>query len=942
MNLVSQVCAQCGFESPRSFRACAACGVALGSARATGRRYLAGQTGDSTLVSPIPEETPSDVTVDGDSAPPPPGPEDLEPPLVGQTEASDAIHAALSTALEQGKPTLVALEGESGSGRTRILFHAAELAARVAPNIRIQAGICRDGDAVNAPVSRILLERFGVTPSSSPAVVRAQIAMFVAEALQSSDALAIGETSHLLGHFAGVQFPDSPFLMGLEDKPEELRKREEAALRRLYEGDARQRPVLVLIDNAHYADDDAWSWIGVLLSCDAPITVVVTGDVGIAAHASKLSPPGGLVVGPIAPLSETDVASMLHIILPTLVDAPEPLVAALTHRSRGNPSALRELIFALVEAKLFVKTDEGLEVDMSKLESGALPVTIEDAIKARLARLDDLERASLDRASVMGLSANDRAILAMMRSERPRAAGAETDPLAIWADDDDEAALDGALARLEEKGFFVRIEQPELPAVREYRFVHGETHHFVYRAQTEEQRTSRHAIIAHWITANVEMTREGVPALAAPHLEKAKLAARAGRAYLEAARDEITRMRTQSAMRFIEKALELLEKDDLARRIDALHQLGSVLTTIGKYDESIRAFAEMLEMSHKLGARGKGGAALNRIARVHRMRGEDARARDVLVRALDLFREGGDLRGVASSLDDLAQVERLRGDLEAAQHAADEALALRRAHGDRRGEAVSLTTVCGIALSRGNLAAAETAARDALAIREEINDRAGITASLNALGALASERGDLDRAESCWKQALTEARKMGDRRTQSFLLNNIGEALTKANVRLAEARAVLEAAQDLSLELSDKRMIAEVARNLGLCLLKAGDDKAEATLLSALDLAQGYGGKEIVAEAHHAIGTLRARTLFDATGAIDRRAEEAFLTAIDAFRELGNEKEAGRTLAELGTHMIERGDTESAKERLREARAIMRHIGLPDIERVDEVLRALG
>ena len=380
----------------------------------------------------------------------------------------------------------------------------------------------------------------------------------------------------------------------------------------------------------------------------------------------------------------------------------------------------------------------------------------------------------------------------------------------------------------------------------------------------------------------------------------------------------------------------------LARRIDALHQLGSVLTTTGKYDESIKAFSEMLELSHKLGARGKGGAALNRIARVHRMRGEEARAREVLVRALALFREGADLRGVASSLDDLAQVERLRGDIDAAQHAADEALAIRRAHGDKRGEAVSLTTITAIALSRGNLAAAEQAAQAALAIREEINDRAGITSSLNVLGALASERGDLERAEAFWKQALTEARKMADRRTQSFLLNNLGEALTTANVRLAEARSVLEAARDLAHELGDRRMIAEVERNLGLSLLKANDDKAEATLLRALELGKEYGGKEIIAEAHHAIGTLRARTLFDATGAVDRRAEEAFLTAIDAFRELGNEKEAARTLAELGMHMLERGDTEGAKERLRESRAIMRKIGLPDIERVDDILRSLG
>jgi tetratricopeptide (TPR) repeat protein len=938
MNLVSQVCSQCGFENPRAFRACAACGSALGAARKTGRSYLDGQTGDQTIVSPVPGADAPHETHDSQPAPPH---EDIEPPLVGQADVSSAIHEAFTASLERGLPTLVVLEGGSGSGRSRLLFHAAELAARIAPNVRVHLGACRDGDATNAPFSRVLLERFGVTPASSPQIVRGQIAMFVADALQSADAIGVGETSHLLGHFAGVPFPDSPFLIGLDDKPAELRRRQEAALKRLFEGDARQRPTLLLLDNMHFAENDAWLHLGVVLSAEAPITVVLTGDPGIAERAQKLAAAGGIVVGPIAPLSEGDVGSMLHILLPTLTEAPEPLVAALTHRSRGNPSALRELVFALVEAKLFTKTDDGLVVDMSKLEGGSLPVNIEDAIRARLMRLDDLERATIDRAAICGDVAHDRAILAMMRSERPAPAASE-DALALWPDDDDEAALEHALLRLEEKGFLLRLEQTEVPGSHEYRFVHGETRHFVYRQLSDKVRVQRHATVAHWITTTIEIHRDGVPAMTAPHLEKALLGPRAGRAYLEAAKDEHQKMHTQSAMRFVEKALELLDVDDITRRIDALHLLGSLLSTLGRYEESMREFSEMLEMSYRLGARGKGGAALNRIARVHRMRGEDERARIVLVRALGLFRGAFDLRGVAATLDDLAQVERLRGDLEAATNAANEALAIRRNHGDQRGEAVSLTTLAGIEFSRGNLDAAEKAARASLKIREEIGDRAGMTTSLNHLGALASERGDLDTAETCWRQALQEARKMADRRTQSFVLNNLGEALVRANVRIPEAREVLSDARQLAHDLGDKRVIAEVERNLGLALLKLDDDDAEATVVRALALAEEYGGKEVVAQAHHAIGTLRSRTLFDQTGAVDRRAEDAYLVAIDAFRELGNEKECARTLAELGLHVLERGDTEGAKERMREARSIMRKIGLPDIEKVDETLRSLG
>ncbi|AKF06412.1 tetratricopeptide repeat protein [Sandaracinus amylolyticus] len=940
MNLATQVCGHCGFENPRAFRACAGCGQALGAApRPNGRGYLGGH-GERTIVGVGGPSIDTRTTDVGDSTPPPVHVEESEPSLVGQHDASGAIRTGIETSFRRGVPTLVALEGGAGSGRTRLLFHAAELAARISPEVRVMYGLCREGDGPNAPISRMILERFGVTPSSSPSAVRGQMATIVAETLRSTDAITVSETAHLLGHVSGVPFPDSPFLMPLEDRPEELRRRAREAFARFVEGDAKQRPILVLLDNVHLAENDAWDLLQVMLSVDAPIAAVIAGEPPVGDRAAQLRAAGGVVSGPIAPLAESEIGSLLHVFLPTLRHAGEPVVAALAFRSRGNPGALRELVFALLEAGFFKRTDAGLVADVAQLEGGGLPVTIEDAIEARLARLDDLERATLDRAAVVGEVASDRAVLAQMRSER-RPPGNRANPATLWPDDEDEVALATALLRLEEKGFLERLEETELAGGHEYRFVHSETRHFVYRAQPAELLARRHATVAHWITVTLELQRDGVAAMAAPHLEKAGMASRAGRAYLEAAKDELATMHTQSALRHVEKALELIPADEISRRIDALHVLGSLLTTLGRYDEATSAFAEMLEVSWRVGARGKGGAALNRIARVHRMRGEEEQARALLIRALELFRAAEDLRGVASTLDDLAQVERLRGDLEGALNAATEALAIRRGHGDARGEAVSLTTLGLIEHARGNLDLAEQSFRAALEIRESIGDRAGVMQSFNTLGIVAFERGDADRAEAAWRAALQEGRKMADRRTQTFVLNNLGEALGKAG-RVDEAQASLEEARALAHELGDRRAMAEIERNLGLVALRRGDERAESILQRALAMAEEYGAKEAIALAHRAVGQLRAETIFDATGQIDRRAEESFLVAIDLFRDIGNEKDAARALSDLGQHLVERGDLDSAKERLREARAIMRRIGLAELERVERTLLELG
>jgi tetratricopeptide (TPR) repeat protein len=881
-----------------------------------------------------------EMDVDAMPSQPAPPPEDVEPPTVGQDEASSAIRAGIETAFTQNKPTLVTLEGGPGSGRTRLLFHAAELAARMYPNARVLYGICRAGDAPNAPFSRILLERFGVTPSSSPTAVRGLIATIVAETIQSTDAILVGETSHLVGHLAGIPFPDSPFLAGLEDRPDELRARSIAALKRFFEGDAKQRPVLVLLDNMHLAEEDAWDVLTALLQVDAGVSFVLAGSAPLGDRASRLVAPGGTALGPIAPLSEADVGSMLHILLPTLTEAPEPIVAALTHRSRGNPAALRELVFALVEAGLFRAGPLGIVPDLAKLESGALPVTIEDAIRARLSRLDDLERATLDRAAVVGEVVWDRAVLAMMRSERNEP-GDLADPGSLWPDDDDEIALAHAFSRLVEKGFVELSTSAELADAREFRFVHSQSREYVYKQLSEETCAKRHSEIADWLTTTVERTREGVAAMTAPHLEKAGQARRAGRAYLQAAKDEQGRMHTQSALRFIERALELIPADDLARRVEALHVSGSLLTTMGRYDDAMKAFAGMLRLSWRVGARGRGGAALNRIARIHRMRGENELAEAFLTRSLVLFRHANDVRGVASSLDDLAQLERLRGNLERAHVSAQEALDIRRSNGDARGEAVSLSTVGMIQHSRGNLDAAEEAFREALKIRETIGDRSGTMQSLNAMGAVLFERGDREAAEQAWHAALQEAQQMADRRYQAMVLSNLGESLGLRG-RPNEAKPFLLEARKLAAMIEDRMSMCEIERNLGLIALALDEDDAAEILDRALTMARAFAGKEVLAQAYAAAARGRARTLFDETGSVDRRAEEAYLTAIDLYRSLGNEREAARVVAELGRHFIERGDTEGAKERLREARAILRRLGAPDADRVEQTLLDLG
>jgi tetratricopeptide (TPR) repeat protein len=931
-------CGECGFENPRGWVSCARCGQLLGPALGTRTATGTGDT-DTTRKSPFP----SDV--------PPPGPEDDHTkvfrspewstdarPLIGQSDAIEILRRGITTAFGRKRPTLVAVTGARGSGRTRLLQRASELAAKNYVDVRVVYAACRArGEGPYAPFSRLLLERFGITPASSPMSVRGQMATTVSEVLGTTDATDVAEATHLLGHIAGVPFPDSPFLASLEHDPLELHRRAGVVLRRFLEGDAKDRPLLVLLDDIDLAEPDAIAVLEVLLGAQAPVAFIASGQEAFAETVTRFA---DAELAKIQPLTEAEVSELAIALIPGLIDTPEPFVSALTHRSRGNAGALKELIQALQERQLFRATATGWQVDLEKLERGDLPLTMADAIRARLSVLEPFELLVMQHASVVGEMFWDGALLAIQRSERERS-HVDADPIRLWTEDRDEIRLTEALTRLEQKRFVVRIAESTVPGLHELTFQFAGARAVIYNDLPEGVRTSRHGIVARWMTMAPGLPPEGLAAALASHLERAGHKTRAGRAYLDAASDERRRMRTTMALRYVERALPLVSHgEDIATRIDALHEHGSLLTTLGRYDEAHESFKEIVVLAWRLGARGTGGAALNRIARIHRQRGEHLRALDHLKCALLLFRAADDQRGVASTYDDLAQVHRMLGNLEPSSVAAREALEIRTTIKDKRGQGVSLNTIGYIELDRANFEAAQTSFDAALAIRDAIGDHEGAVQTRIGLGKLAYHQGRIEAAIRNYKTALDGAREQDNQRFQSYLLNHLGEAYL-ADGRADEAQAMLLDARRLAFGMRDQRALAEIQRNLGLVALHRGDPRAKEQLDAALALAREYGTREAIALAHRSIARLHARTLFDQGSDAPNQAEQSFRESVRVFQECGNLHEVARTLAELGYHLIERGAAARAREALTQAYLTMKRLNLPELARVADTLAQL-
>ncbi len=882
---VDVLCGKCGFANSRSFRGCVRCGASLSD-------------------------------------------DELELPWVGAPELRSALTEAVSDVHDIRESRLLYLDAKYGGGKSRTLTFLAELwANKFGDDARILCATAREGDDRFAPFPRLLLERFGVAPSQSPNAVRAQILSSLSEALAGQSASIVTEAAHVLGHLAGIPFPASPVLEPLLKNPELLRERTRRALSMLLESWLEKTPLLVLFDGLNGSHLDTLQVLRELTDGKHAVLIAVASESDL--HTLRAPHPRVRRV-PLLAWSENEVRQAADAMLARGIAGeglgglvlPDSFVLALTHRSGGHPAAVRELMFAMVESGAF-RQIESLDLEGSG-NTLAMPLTVEDAFRARLARLGVHERNALERAAVLGTTIWDRAILAMERSETRSAEAFNENQ---WPSSRDEEVLDQTLSSLLARGLLELLPDLSSELLTANRFTNVEFREFLYAQTADDKKRARHAVVAHWITVIFEIRGEGIASMTAPHFEKAGMSRRAARAYLEAAREDQQVGNTEAAGRHVDKAIELLPSDEVARKLDALHLRGAVSVTQGDLEKGLLSFSAMLGLAYSLDARSKGAAALNRIARIYRTQGDDRKAQGVFLRALELFRDCSDLRGVASCLDDLAQVARHRGDLIEAVRHAKEALTIREGLHDPRAEAVSFQTLGAIELTRGDVVSARAHLDRALVLREESGDLSGSAETLNTLGSLAVTVGDVVNADVYFKRALVLAHKSSDLRMLVFLNNNLGE-LEIARRDYAAADAHLREGESLARHLGEKRARADILRNQAVLALRTGSPEASALMESALQAASDYGGILPRALAHRALAEAGAETLFDAgsetsSEETNDHAHDHFRAAIALFRELGNPREAALCLAALGRYLLERGDRASAKSTLSEAESLL-------------------
>jgi class 3 adenylate cyclase/tetratricopeptide (TPR) repeat protein len=714
----------------------------------------------------------------------------LDAPMVGRERPLRLLRDVFETTVADRACHLVTVLGAAGVGKSRL---AAEFLAEVGRRATVLRGRCLSyGEGITYwPVTELLRTAAGLTDADDPSTARARL-----EAKLAGEDRAAAIADRLAG------------LLGLADPtgPEEL----PWAVRRLLEALARERPLVVLLDDLHWAEptlldlvDHVADW-----SRDAPIVLCCLarpellearpGWGGGKLNASTLL---------LQPLGAADSERLVEHLLGRVTLA-EAARRHIVETAEGNPLFVEELLGMLIDDGLLVRAD-GSWTLTTDLAAVPVPTSIATLLTARMEQLDGGERAVVGRASVIGQTFY-------------------RDAVAELSADADRAAVAGSLTALVRKQL-VRPAASDLAGQDAFRFRHLLLRDAAYAGLPKALRAELHERFAGWLERTAGERLREHPELLAHHLEQAyRLRAELGpvddrgRALAGAAAERLTQAgRRAQALGDMPAVAKLLQRAagllpaDAPGRPELLVDLGAALLETGAIEQADAALAEAaaadLDADPRRAWRVRLDCSLLRFVHGREQRSTEELGREA-EQAIAALTELGDDAGLGRAWLLLGEVHNNRGHMAAMAQAAERAMGHARRAGDLARVDLAIGRL-GIALPFGPMPVEEAIGRARELLEQTRGRRRWEAGILRALARLEAKRGRFPEARALLAQGRAIVEELGLRFNLAAFALTSGEIEALAG-ELAAAEQQLRLASELFGRLGDKWSISLVAPNL--------------------------------------------------------------------------------------------------------------------------------
>jgi tetratricopeptide (TPR) repeat protein len=480
---------------------------------------------------------------------------------------------------------------------------------------------------------------------------------------------------------------------------------------------------------------------------------------------------------------------------------PEELKRLIVWKAEGNPFFVEEVVKSLLEVEALRQTGEGY-VLAKRLDEIFIPDTVQDVIMARIDRLEEAQKRTLQLASVIGREFTRRLL------DRFAEIRARTEEVLRELK---------AIELIYEKSLF-----PELA----YMFKHALTHEVAYNSLLVQRRKELHRLIALAIEELYADRLADQFEVLAYHFTKGEEWAKALEYLLKAAEKAAKAFATREAVTLYDQALEVAGQLGDAmdvKTLMAIHQGKSQLYLVLSDFEHARVEGErLLTLARQSGDQVSEGAALAGLGftsfRAHDFGPALAYAR----RAIEVAEKVDDMSVLALAHYTTGHVHTVCGRLEPGRKEVDQAIRISRSSGDMSVLILSLALAGQFEAWAGAYARAAHLQAESLQIAREHNLLVPLLLNLFRYGLTLTAKGGYDAGLVIFEEGLALSEKVGDEIYRQRLLNSLGWLHMEVG-DLERALDLNQRSAEGAHRRGDHETIANAEINLGDVFLAKGD-----------------------------------------------------------------------------------------------------------------------
>jgi predicted ATPase/class 3 adenylate cyclase len=880
----------------------------------------------------------------------------LRAPMIGRENELNQMMSMADSLVKQRQGGVVLLLGEAGMGKSRL---TAELRAGLNPvEVRILEGhsLTYRKSIAYWIFQDVLRNYLGVTADTP--------ANEIQQRLTDEVKLAFGQGSEwrerlpYLEHLLAIEPSDLAASRRIQYLDAgQLRQQIFLAVRDLLVVEARRKPILLILEDLHWADDASLELLSFLLESTLRVPLLIYaisrpfegGAVQAVRERARQRLANHFLLLHLQALPPDQSKQLFHALL-TIPDLPEALREGIIQRAAGSPFYLEEILRMLIENNVIYL--DGIHWRMSPgADPGAIgvPDTLQGLILTRFDRLPPVQRRVLQTAAVIGYQFSADVL------------GRVLEPMA-------EVEISSALEWLQEREF-IRPEAGSFGA--EFIFKHVLVSDAVYSTLLQRDRRELHSRVGEAIETLYAGRLDNQVELLASHFLRSPLLDRALRYLILAGEKAARDFANEQARQHYVQALGLLPRvqysqdqalqihmglgdalviageyqaardhyqmaleqigdqaDDavIRQRSVLLRKVGITFERQGDYEKSLARLyaAEQVLAGSQADFLIERANIFNDIGWIHSRRGNLEQAGTHLLRALDLAEQGSQLDVIASILNRLGGICYQRGDLSQAARYLARSLELREKIGDIVAVARSYNNLGLLCWRQSDLDGALNNFNHALRLQSNLGDVEGQLELQMNIGLIEIDRGNLPEAGKHIQEALESAESIG----HSYYVGYANEHLSLLyNYQGQYATALKHGQKSLASfnEIGVQDHLVDVhtfigQASLGLADLTGAQESAR-MVLSLLDGGAGRG-TESEGRALRMLGGL-------ACAHQDWKAAQSFYERSEqVFTQVGNQVERARTLLELSNLAATCGQAGPAVGYQNDAREILTRLGV--------------